>query len=93
MAEREKVTALGRLLGATAEAHHTATGGVNPDWARWYGEHLAGQIDEFVGFSPDVELITEWLTWADEKHRTEAPDERWPFYYAALILDRVGQDG
>ena len=93
MAEAEKVTALGRLLGATARAHHEATGGPNPDWAYWYGEHLTGKIDEFVGFSPEVEDIAEWLTWADRKHRAEAPGQKWPYFYAGQILDRLDQDG
>jgi len=93
MADRARVTELGRLLATAARAHHDATGGVNANWANWYAQHLEGEIDAHVGFSPGVDEITGWLTLADERHRTQAPDQRWPFYYAELILDLVDEDG
>lgn len=89
MADRDSVTQLGRLLAATARSHHEATGGVNEHWAEWYASRLVGEIDSHVGFSPSLDQVREWLTIADEKHRAEAPEARWPFYYAELILDTV----
>jgi hypothetical protein len=77
---------LTRLLAGTARAHHDATGGSNDSWAQWYAEHLAGKIDDFVGFSPSVETIGEWLVAADDKQRAEDPDGHWPSAYARYIL-------
>ena len=91
MADRDRVTQLGRLLAAAARAHHEETGGVNEHWAEWSAGRLVGEIDSHVGFSPSRDQVREWLTSADEKHRAEAPDERWPFYYAELILDAAGE--
>ena len=92
MADRDKVTQLGRLLGAVARDHHDATGGENPHWARWYAARLEGEIDPFLGFSPGADQIEEWLTKADERHRAEAPEARWPFFYAELILDSLATE-
>jgi hypothetical protein len=92
MAERAKITELGRLFASAARAHHDATGGTNEEWAAWYARRLEGEIDSHVGYSPSVAEIAEWLTMAHEKHRVEAPDQRWPSYYAELILDLV-EDG
>ncbi len=89
MADRDQVTRLGRLFGAVARDHHEVTGGENPEWARWYASRLEGEIDPLVGFSPGVDQIEEWLIRADEKHRAEAPEAKWPFYYAELILDSL----
>lgn len=86
---------LSRLLGGTARAHHEATGGVNPGWADWYAEHLHSDIAEFVGYQPTIETIAGWLARADEIHRAERADEKWPPVYAELILGWVadGDDG
>ena len=89
MADPDMVTRLGRLLGVVARDHHEATGGENPRWASWYASRLKGEIDPLVGFSPDVDQIEAWLIQADERHRAEAAEARWPFYYAALILDEL----
>jgi hypothetical protein len=78
---------LTRLLAGTARAHHEATGGINSDWARWYAQHLSEEIDEFVGFSPAVETIQEWLVEADERHRAADPDGHWPSFYARYIIE------
>jgi hypothetical protein len=89
MAESVRVTQLGRLLAATARAHHGETGGTNDQWASWYAARLAGDIDSHVGFSPSVDIIEGWLTVASERHHAEAPESHWPFYYAELILDTI----
>lgn len=85
----ERLRELARLLAATARAHHQATGGPNPGWARWYAEHLEGKVEPVLGFSPGVAALEEWLTHADEAHRAEAPEERWPAYYAEWILGHI----
>lgn len=88
MADRDKVTQLGRLLGAVADKHHEAHGGgPSPGWADWYAVRLQGEIGSFVGYEPTVDEITGWLREADEKYRAEELDTPWPYFYAELILD------
>jgi hypothetical protein len=82
---------LTRLLGRVARAHHEATGGVNPGWAEWYADQLQSDIAEFVGYQPAVDEIVEWLVRADEIHRAERSDEKWPPVYAELILGWVAE--
>lgn len=92
MADRDKVTRLGRLLGAVARAHHEATGGESARWVEWYAARLRGDIDAFVGFEPTADEIAGWLMEADERYRTENPEKPWPYYYAELILDSTEVD-
>lgn len=90
MAEPDKVTELGRLLGAVASDHHEAhRAGPSPHWAEWYAARLQGELGPYVGFEPTVDEIAGWLREADERYRAENPDVRWPFYYAELILDSL----
>jgi hypothetical protein len=89
MVDESAQRGLARLLATTARAHHEATGGINEEWAQWYAEYLADRIDEFVGFSPSVEIIGEWLVAADDKQRAEDPEGRWPPAYARFILEEL----
>ena len=93
MADRTKVAELGRIFNEAAKAHHDVLAGPGHEWERWYAEFLEGEIDPYLGFGPDADEIADWLTWAAEKHRTEAPDTSRPDYYAELILDLVENDG
>ena len=83
---------MAHLLGSAGRAHHEAVGGPNPRWAEWYAEHLVGDIDEHVGFSPSVEEIAGWLREADARHKAEASEKRWPAHYAEWILDSLKSD-
>jgi hypothetical protein len=90
MADREKITQLGRLLGAAARHHHEEHGaGPAPNWADWYADWLVGKIGSHVGFEPTVEQVTGWLEEADRRFRSEEPDTKWPYFYAQLILDSL----
>jgi hypothetical protein len=91
MSDRDRHHGLMRLLAATARAHHEATGGINSNWAQWYAEYLSGDIDEFVNGSPSVETIRDWLVQADESHRADDPDGRWPPFYATIIIEKLSR--
>jgi hypothetical protein len=94
MADQDQVRQLGRLLGAAARDHHEEHGGdPAPTWADWYAGWLVGKIDDYVGFQPSVGQITDWLTEADERFRSEQPDTKWPYFYAELILDSLAPAG
>jgi hypothetical protein len=90
MAEPSETTAhrdLRRTLGDTARAHHAATGGPNPQWARWYAEYLEERIGPVFDSTPSVDTLTDWLTRADVRYRTEEPEESWPSAYATWFLE------
>lgn len=88
MDDQPRIEGLRDLLAETAHAHHEATGGPDSNWSGWYADYLAGKIDEFVGFSPDVETISAWMTAADKRHLAEEPEEKyWPAVYARYIVE------
>lgn len=90
MADPDRSRQLSRLLGAAGRAHHEAFGGPNSGWPEWYAEFLvANGIAEHVGFDPTIEQVADWLREADARHRADAPEDRWPPYYADYILDSL----
>lgn len=74
-------------LVATANAHHAATGGVNPDWARWYAEHLTDDLNSVLSSEVGVDELADWLTDADNRYRSEPQTQSWPKSYAAWLIE------
>lgn len=72
-------------LVATAKAHHAATGGVNPQWARWYAEHLVDDLNQSLNSDMEVDELETWLTAADRRYRDEPQTTSWPKAYAAWL--------
>jgi len=72
-------------LVATARAHHAATGGVNPRWARWYAERLVDDLNTALGAEMNADQLEEWLKKADERYRDQPQELSWPKAYAAWL--------
>jgi hypothetical protein len=72
-------------LVATARAHHAATGGVNPQWAQWYAEHLLDDLNRALQADMDESELEAWLTAADRRYRDEPQTRSWPKAYAAWL--------
>jgi len=89
MVDEQTVRELSRLLGAAGRAHHQAVGGPNPGWPEWYASQVHPEIARYVGFEPTVDQVAEWLREAEARHREDAPEDRWPAYYARWILESV----
>ncbi|HEY5890967.1 MAG TPA: hypothetical protein VIW94_09740 [Acidimicrobiia bacterium] len=90
MATPEEIKDLARLLGAAGRAHHEVFGGPNQGWAEWYAAFLIdNDLESRIGFKPDLDRVVGWLEAADEQHRVEASEERWPDYYAELFFSRT----
>lgn len=70
----------------TANAHHEATGGTNPNWAEWYAERLLDPVNELLGSEMSLAELTAWLVEADRRYRDEEPDRSWPKAYANWML-------
>lgn len=91
MVDQVKLEGLDKLLRTAARAHHAEFGGPNPGWPEWYAEFMHSGIGAFVGFEPSVEELADWLRQADELHRAQAPEDRWPPFYAKWILESFGR--
>lgn len=73
-------------LVATARAHHAATGGTNPQWARWYAEHLIDELNSTLHSDMDVEELERWLVEADRRYRDQSQTTSWPKAYATWLI-------
>jgi hypothetical protein len=85
MAQNDSRDEVVGFLVTTAKAHHAATGGVNPRWARWYAERLVVDLNEALSADMSVDQLEEWLTAADERYRSEPQEQSWPKAYAAWL--------
>jgi hypothetical protein len=86
MSDTDRFDEIVHHLVSTAKAHHEATGGDNPAWARWYAEHLVDDLNAVLGSDMDVDGLADWLEEADRRYRTEPQDHSWPKVYAAWML-------
>ena len=75
-------------LVATANAHHAATGGVNPKWARWYAEHLVDDLNSVLSSDIAVDELADWLAGADRRYRSEPQTSSWPKAYAVWLIEK-----
>lgn len=93
MATPDEITGLKRVLGAAGRAHHEVFGGPNPGWPEWYSKFMLDNgLGAELGFEPPLDQVVGWLVRADAIHRSDAPDEHWPGFYAGLILGWI-EDG
>lgn len=83
---------LADLLKRTGDAHHIAfeeTGGLDPEWARWYAEHLRPELGDSLGRSLSNDEIADILVAAQDDLDTSGATEPWPEFYATHILART----
>lgn len=86
MTEMEDVTA---LLIKTARAHHAVfkdLHGQTREWAPWYAQKMHAEFESILGRQVGVDGLADLLERFDELHTEEAPEERWPEYYARKLL-------
>lgn len=87
MGEQDRHRELKHLFGAAARAHHEATGGDNPEWAKWYAEWMYDDLRKILHADITVKTVEGWLVWADEKYQAEEREESWPNWYATWFLE------
>lgn len=83
---------LADLLKRTGDAHHVAfeeTGGLDPEWARWYADHLRPELGDSLGRSLSNEEIAELLSEAQDVLDSSESARPWPEFYATHILART----
>jgi hypothetical protein len=86
--KRDQIAALMREAGKAHHRAHASTGGENPEWARWYADHLAQPLGAALGRTFSAERLAQDLAAVDAEHRARAPEADWPDYYAEWFLDR-----
>lgn len=86
MSETNLRDEIAHLMVNTARAHHEATGGVNPEWAKWYAERLVDDLNDSLGSDLSQDDLERWLTDADRRYREESPSESWPKTYADWLI-------
>ena len=75
-------------LVATAKAHHAATGGVNPEWAHWYAEHLVDDLNSVLSSDIEADELADWLAGADRRYRSEPQTSSWPKAYSVWLIEK-----
>ena len=87
------VDELAELLMETGRKHHAAfavSDGADPEWAKWYAGYLQAQLWDRLGSLPSQSELIYTLVAADKAHANAAPDEPWPSFYAARLLEQFG---
>lgn len=90
MEERDQFVELVGHLVATARAHHSATGGDNPDWAHWYAERMLDDVNATLATSVEFHALAHWLLDADRRYRSDDQEEGWPKAYARWMIEDFG---
>jgi hypothetical protein len=88
-----RVAALLRDAGRTHHRAFVTTDGDDPEWPRWYAEHLAGPLGELFARPMLVGVLATELAALDVEHRLAAERPDWPSYYAVRIVDRYAARG
>ncbi|MFH0916828.1 MAG: NAD(P)H-hydrate epimerase [bacterium] len=81
------------LLRATGQAHHRAfasSGGVDADWAQWYGGRACPALEGLLGKAIGSEPLGRLLAEASDAREREAPGIAWESFYAGFLLKRLG---
>jgi hypothetical protein len=77
-------------LVETAKAHHEATGGTNEDWAIWYAEYMFDRLPAILEQPLSMSELIYCLMLLSKKQPVEAPDVKWPTYYAEYMVEQYG---
>ena len=87
MASSESFDEIVGYLVETAKAHHAATGGVNPEWARWYAEHALDDLNSALSAEIEIDELADWLAEADDRYHNQPQTHSWPKAYAAWLIE------
>jgi len=77
------------LLMETGKNHHKAfmnTEGVDPEWPLWYADYLHGQLRKLLHAELTKSEIIYLLVMLEKKRTLEAPEAKWPEYYAKILV-------
>jgi hypothetical protein len=83
---------ISELLHEAGETHHIVfriTDGADDDWASWYSEWLTqhSELPDLLPNKPVRSELTYMLVKLDRDYASESPDEPWPDWYAARLIE------
>ncbi len=89
----ENAKKISDLLHEAGETHHIVfriTDGEDPDWASWYSDWLTqhSELPDLLGTAPVRSELTYMLVKLDKDYAAESPDDSWPDWYAARLVER-----
>lgn len=79
-----------RCLVDTANAHHDATGGSSPGWARWYAERSLDAVNRALRVEMTRDQLEIWLANADRRYKEVDRPRSWPEMYASWLIEEFG---
>ena len=85
----EKISALLREAGETHHVVYRIVDGDDDDWASWYADWLTklSELPNLLGAKPVRSELTYMLVKLDRDYTEESPDEPWPSWYAARLIE------
>ena len=92
---KDQAPEVAALLREAGEAHHVVyriTDGDDPDWASWYADWLLdlSELPDLLGARPVRSQLVHALVELERSYAEEGPDEPWPDWYAAGLVERFG---
>jgi hypothetical protein len=90
MTTSTEIAAVAELLMETGKAHHrafAAVDGADPEWPRWYAQHLVHALEPH-GVRLPVDRLAAELIHLEADHRADPGVGPWPEYYAARLLGK-----
>jgi hypothetical protein len=88
--QHDTFLALVKLFREAGEAHHRAflaTNGYDPEWPRWYAQHLAPRMEVLLGRPLHVPDLAIHLRTIEDRRKSTIPQANWPCFYAAALLE------
>ncbi len=91
----ESTAKIAALLHEAGETHHIVyriVDGDDPDWASWYADWLLNlsELPELLETKPVRSQLVWQLVELDREYADASPQEPWPPWYAARIVERFG---
>ncbi|MFL5767851.1 MAG: hypothetical protein ACJ758_08425 [Actinomycetota bacterium] len=86
---------LSELLHEAGETHHAVfriVDGADDDWATWYADWLVNhsELPALLGATPVRSELTFQLVSLGKEYAEADPGEPWEDYYAARLIERLG---
>lgn len=88
-----KTDTIAESLRAVGHAHHRAfimVNGADPDWARWYAERLAPELEGKLAVSLSADELAGLLPLLEKERKLRAPEAEWAGFYAKAIVRSFG---
>jgi putative heme degradation protein len=93
---QDLIDGLTALFDETGKAHHQAfirQKGEDPRWASWYANYTHDRIEALLDIAIPESDLAALIEDIEERREREAPNARWPRFYAEFFADRFTDEG